>query len=101
MAAENGQTGDHVVPRLHVAHFRAYGFDDAGGLVSENGRGRTGVEALLEVQVAMATPAAASSYADLVCPRGTYAHLFNGQGLMRYERLQLSLVHPPQDGKVI
>jgi len=54
MAAENGQTGDHVVPRLHVAHFGAYGFDDASGLVPENGRGRTGVKALLEVQVAMA-----------------------------------------------
>jgi hypothetical protein len=53
MAAEDGQTGNHVVSSLPVAHFGPYGFDNASGLVPKNGGGRTGVETLLEVHVAM------------------------------------------------
>src|SRR4029453_7719263 len=53
MATEDGQTGNDVVPRLHVAHLGADGCDDTSGFVAEHDGGRTGGETLLEVQVAV------------------------------------------------
>ena len=43
-----------MVPRLHIAHLGAYGCDDTSGFVAKHDGGRTGVETLLEVHVAVA-----------------------------------------------
>ena len=44
----------------HVAHLRAYGFDNTSGFVAEHDGVRTGIETLLEVHVPLwQTPAAA------------------------------------------
>ena len=54
VAAEHRQAADHVVARLHVGDLFADFLDDAGGLVAEHrGRG-VGVEAVDEMQVAVA-----------------------------------------------
>jgi hypothetical protein len=71
-----------VVPRLYIAHLGAYGFDDTSGFVAEHDGGRTGVEPLLEVHVAVADARCGSPHADLVGPRGTNVHIFNSQWLM-------------------
>ena len=80
MATEDRQTGDDVVSRLHVAHLGTHGFDDASGFVAEHDGGRTGVEALLEVHVAVADTRRGRPHADFVRPRGTDVDIFNGQG---------------------
>ena len=57
VAAEDRQAGDDVVARLELVDVRADRLDDAGRLVAEDGRRRERVEALDEVQVAVADAA--------------------------------------------
>jgi hypothetical protein len=67
-----------VVPRLYVAHLRAYGFDDTSRFVAEYDGGRTGIETLLEVHVAVADARRRSPHADLMGARGANIYIFNG-----------------------
>jgi hypothetical protein len=52
--AEDGQAGDDVIARLELAHLQPHRLDDAGGLVAEDGGGGERVEAVHEVQIAVA-----------------------------------------------
>ena len=49
MATEDGQTGDDMVPRLHVAYFGAYCFDNTSGFVAEHDASLV-LEALGEIE---------------------------------------------------
>ena len=110
MAAEDGQTGNDVVSRLHVAHLGAHSCNDASGFVAEHNGGRTGVEALLEVHVTVADARRGRPYTDLVGSWSTNIHIFNGQWLMHSAKngcfhrclllkiLELSQVAPRQTG---
>ena len=71
-----------MVPGLHVAHLRAYGFDNTSGFVAEHDGRRTGIETLLEVHVAVADARCRRPHADLMGARGTNVYIFNGQWLM-------------------
>src|SRR5262245_1403756 len=82
MATEDGQTGNDVVPRLYIAYLGAYGFDDTSGFVAEHDGGRTGVEPLLKVHVAVADTRRRSPHADLVGAWGANIHIFYSQWLM-------------------
>jgi len=82
MAAEDGQTGNDVIPRLHIAHLGAHGCHDASGFVAEHNGGRTGVEALLEVHVTVADARRGRPYTDFVRSWGTNIYIFNSQWLM-------------------
>src|SRR5262245_59978122 len=82
MTTEDGETGNDVVPRLHVAHLGAYGFFDTSGFVAEHDGGRTGVETLLEVHVTVADACRRRAHADLVRARGADVHIFNRQWLV-------------------
>jgi hypothetical protein len=82
MATEHRQTGNDVVSRLYIAHLGAHGGDDASGFVAEHGRGRTGVEALLEVHVAVTDTSGGGADTDFVGSWRTQVHIFNGQRLM-------------------
>ena len=83
LPAEHGKAADHVVARLHVADLVTDGFDDAGWLVAENrGRGQR-VEAVNEVQVAVADTRRHGLDEYLVALRLVDVDILDGQGLVR------------------
>ena len=53
-AAEDGQAADYVIAGLHVGHLLADFLDDAGGLVAEHGGRGVRVEAVDEMEIAVA-----------------------------------------------
>src|SRR5204862_4653601 len=65
VTAEDRQAADHVITRLELADVRADRLHDAGRLVAEDGRRRERVEALDEVQVAVADAAGRRAHQHL------------------------------------
>src|SRR5260370_42566213 len=64
VAAEYRQACDDVVAGLEVGDLRADFLDDAGGLVAEDGGGRPHVQAVDEMEIAMAYAAGDREHND-------------------------------------
>ena len=82
MTAEDGEAGDDVVTGLHVGDVLAHGFDDAGGFVAENRGRHHRVEAVDEVEVAVADATGDGANEDFVRHGLVDFDLFDGQGLV-------------------
>ena len=64
VAAKYRQAGDYVIAGLEVGNLRADFFDDAGGLVAEHGGRRPHVEAVDEMEIAVAHAAGDGAHDD-------------------------------------
>ena len=83
MAAEDGETSDDVIARLELAHLEAYLFHDPGGLVAQDGGGGEGIEAVDEVQVAVADAGGDGAHEHLATHGLVDVDFLDRQGLMR------------------
>ena len=87
MAAEHGQAGDHVVPRLDRVHLAAHLLDHAGRFVTQHQRARVRKRAVDDVQIRVADAHGLGADQHFTRTRFADAHFFNdqrGSNLMEY-----------------
>jgi hypothetical protein len=82
LAAEHRQAGDHVIARRELRDLGADRLDDAGCLVPEDGRRRERVEAVDEVQVAVANARGHRPHADFPAARRVDVDGLDGERLV-------------------
>src|SRR5207247_8283890 len=83
MPAEHGETGDDVIPRLELAHLKADFLHDTRRFVTEDGRSGEGVEAVHEMEIAVADYGGHGAHEHLAAHGLVDVDFLDGQSLMR------------------
>ena len=95
VAAEDGEAGDHVVPRTHVADLIADRLHHPRRLVPEHGREVGGVEPFDMVEVATAHANGGNPDQHFVADRIGDVHILDPQGLPHSPQYGCLHQHPP------
>jgi hypothetical protein len=82
VATKDRETGDHMVARLDITYLGAHCLDNASGFVSEHDRHRSGIECLLEVDIAMAHTSGNGVHEYFMRARGTDVNVLDAKRCM-------------------
>ena len=81
MAAKRGEAGDHMISRLHVRDVGANLFDDPRRFVPQHDGQAVGIEALDEMQIAMANARSNGPHQNFPRPGFVDRDIFDGEWL--------------------
>ena len=81
MAAKSGEAGDHMISRLHVRDVGANLFDYPRRFVPQHDGQAVGIEALDEMQIAMASTRSNGLYQNFPRPGFVDRDIFDGEWL--------------------